>query len=128
MKQSLDTHCFRERNASKELQAKAFNTSQYLSAKDRIERALAQGQIYETDKFYTKKKFIFREPQPLKQAPSPFKLTASTEVDRVNETISGSTRLDNGCFNANLLVQPDVHRLAETKDKWLSPKNFAVSP
>ena len=64
----------------------------------------------------------------MKQATSPFKLTASTEVDRINQTISGSTKLDNGCFNATLLVQADVHRVAETKDKWLSPKNFAVSP
>jgi hypothetical protein len=66
MKYNIDYHNFRERNKERDIHNNAFNTSSYLSKAASIEKALKDGQRFETDKFYTKKKFVFREPQPLK--------------------------------------------------------------
>ena len=40
-----------------------------MSKKERIEKALKHAEIFDKEKFYTKKKFTFRAPEPLKASP-----------------------------------------------------------
>ena len=54
MKYNIDYHNFRERNKERDIHNNAFNTSSYLSKAASIEKALKDGQRFETDKFYTK--------------------------------------------------------------------------
>ncbi len=61
MKHATDFHKFRSRDHSRDVQQKAFSTSTYLSQAATIERAVKEASRFETDKFYTKKKFVFRE-------------------------------------------------------------------
>ena len=46
----------------KEVSPDRFRISTYLSKTETIEKALKEAERFEVDKFYTKKKFIFRAP------------------------------------------------------------------
>jgi hypothetical protein len=50
-----------------------FKDANFLNKNERIEKALKNAEIYETDKFDGKKKFIFRAPDPLKSSPKALK-------------------------------------------------------
>lgn len=79
--------------------------------KQRVERAEVAGQIFETDKFYTKKAFVFRAPEPLKGPNKRFQLAANTDFERISESLVNQPRLDNGCFDASMMAKPDLHRI-----------------
>lgn len=128
LKQATDFHLFRDRNLGKEIQKSAFNTSLFLSKAASIDRALKEASRFETDKFYTKKKFIFREPQLLKSPNRRFNLSEQTENQRVNQTILSSVKLDNGSYDASKMVKPDAFRGQPLKQQWRTKDGFSSSP
>lgn len=118
MKFNTDFHDFRGRNLTKEIQKEGFSTTHYLSKAAGIDKALRDGERFETDKFYTKKKFVFRAPQPLSSPAKAFALNTPTENDRINQVISKQEKCDNACFNKDLMTSLDLHRTPQ-KAKWL---------
>jgi len=126
MKQHMDFHDFREREASKDLHKLPFSTSHYLSKQGSIEKALRDGERFETDKFYTKRKFECRPPQPLHYSARGFSHNTCTDHDRVNKAIVQTDTRHMSGFDRDTFVKADLHR-EPAKDHWLLKGGFKPS-
>jgi hypothetical protein len=105
LKWHMENYRFRSLDPQKNLHERAFNTSNYLNKTQSIEKALHESSRFDLeDKFYTKKKFEFRAPQPLKQPAAKFCLTVRNEQDRVNQRLRMEDTRANGSFNMKMMI------------------------